>query len=248
MQTGIIVQARTGSTRLPNKVLLPFYEGKGILELMITKLRNNSKLPIVIATSNNSSDEKIIQLAKKCNVEFFVGSEKNVLERFIDAAEHFNLSSIVRVCSDNPFIDVSDLNILSNENDAYDYSCFNVNGNPSILSHVGFWAEKVSLKALKKIQKMSKKNQHQEHVTSYIYQNPEKFSINKIETHQMFSNRNIRLTLDTKEDFTVLKKIYAFLVNKKGNYNFGKYDVMNYLNENPSYFDSMKENIKCNEK
>ena len=155
MEVGIIVQARTGSTRLPNKVLLPFHEGKGILELMIAKISNNSKLPIVIATSNNSSDENIIQLAKKCNVEFFVGSEKNVLKRFIDAAEHFNFSSIVRVCSDNPFLDMSDLNILSNENDAYDYSCFSINGNPSILSHVGFWAEKVSLKALKKIQKMS---------------------------------------------------------------------------------------------
>ena len=248
MQTGIIVQARTGSTRLPNKVLLPFYEGKGILELTITKLRNNSKLPIVIATSNNSSDEKIIQLAKKCNVEFFVGSEKNVLERFIDAAEHFNFSSIIRVCSDNPFLDMSDLNILSNENEAYDYSCFIVNGNPSILSHVGFWAEKVSLKALKKIQKLSKKNQHQEHVTSYVYQYPEKFNINKIETHQMFSKRNIRLTLDTLEDFIVLKKIYACLVETKGNNNFDKHDVMNYLNENPSYFDSMEVNIKSNEK
>ena len=248
MQTGIIVQARTGSTRLPNKVLLPFYEGKGMLELIITKLNNNSKLPIVIATSNNSSDEKIIQLAKKCNVEFFVGSEKNVLKRFIDAAEHFNFSSIVRVCSDNPFLDMSDLNILSNEKDAYDYSCFSINRNPSILSHIGFWAEKVSLKALKKIQKLSKKNQHQEHVTSYIYQYPDKFNINKIETHQMFSKRNIRLTLDTLEDFTVLKKIYASLIERKGNYNFDKQDVMNYLNENPSYFDSMEVNIKSNEK
>ena len=248
MQVGIIVQARTGSTRLPNKVLLPFYEGKGILELIITKLNNNSKLPIVIATSNNSSDEKIIQLAKKCNVEFFVGSEKNVLKRFIDAAEHFNFSSIVRVCSDNPFLDMSDLNILSNEKDAYDYSCFSVNRNPSILSHTGFWAEKVSLKALKKIQKLSKKNQHQEHVTSYIYQYPDKFNINKIETHQMFSKRNIRLTLDTLEDFTVLKKIYASLIERKGNYNFDKQDVMNYLNENPSYFHSMEVNIKSNEK
>ena len=97
MQTGIIVQARTGSTRLPNKVLLPFYEGKGILELTITKLRNNSKLPIVIATSKNSSDEKIIQLAKKSCVEFFSGSEKNVLERFIDAAVVLQVHVLVGV-------------------------------------------------------------------------------------------------------------------------------------------------------
>ena len=64
----------------------------------------------------------------------------------------------------------------------------------------------------------------------------------------MFSNRNIRLTLDTIEDFTVLKKIYTCLVETKGNYNFDKLDVMNYLNENPSYFDSMEVNIKSNEK
>ena len=92
------------------------------------------------------------------------------------------------------------------------------------------------------------KNQHQEHVTSYIYQNPDKFNINKIETHQMFSNRNIRLTLDTLEDFTVLKKVYACLVETKSNCNFNKHDVINYLNENPSYFDSMEVNIKNNEK
>ena len=75
MQTGIIVQARTGSTRLPNKVLLPFYKEQCILDIVLQKLKT-LRYPIVVATSNNPNDNKIVKAAKRNNVQIFRASEK----------------------------------------------------------------------------------------------------------------------------------------------------------------------------
>ncbi|MBG15664.1 MAG: glycosyl transferase family 2 [Crocinitomicaceae bacterium] len=248
MKTGIIIQARTGSTRLPNKVTIPFYKNKGILELIVERIKESSNLPIVIATTTNPLDNKIFKLAAKKNISCYRGSENNVLDRFIKAAEKFNLSNIIRVCSDNPFIDIEDINVLSNENNFFDYSCFCINNSPSIISHLGFWAEKVSLKALKKIKNKTRKQFYLEHVTNYIYNNPENFKINKLEIENQFKVNNVRLTLDTIEDFKIQKKIFSSLLEKNNGYKFNKYDVLNYLNSNPIYFDKMIQNISTNEK
>ena len=104
MQTGIIVQARTGSTRLPNKVLLPFYKEQCILDIILQRLKT-LKYPVVVATSSHPNDNKIVKAAKKNNVQIFRASEENVLERYIDCAIENNFSNIIRVCADNPFID-----------------------------------------------------------------------------------------------------------------------------------------------
>ena len=102
---GIIIQARSNSSRLPNKVVLPFYKNKGILELIIEKLKNTN-YKIFIATTINKDDDVIEQIALKNNLQYFRGSEKNVLSRFIRIAQENNLKYVLRVCSDNPFINI----------------------------------------------------------------------------------------------------------------------------------------------
>ena len=122
---GIIIQARLGSTRLPGKVTLPFYNGKGILELIIDNLSSNFKnTPIIIATTNRQNDDEIFKLANDKNIKCFRGSENNVLDRFIHAAEYFGLTEIIRVCSDNPFLNISSLKFLINNfnKSEYDYA------------------------------------------------------------------------------------------------------------------------------
>jgi spore coat polysaccharide biosynthesis protein SpsF (cytidylyltransferase family) len=104
---GIIIQARTGSARLPGKTLLPFFEDKSILDIIIENIQNHFQEKIIIATTQNTQDEKIVEIAKRNKVLWFRGNEENVLKRFIDAAKNFGLNTIIRICGDNPFISSS---------------------------------------------------------------------------------------------------------------------------------------------
>ena len=248
MNNGIIIQARTNSSRLPGKILLPFYKDENILELIIKRIKYATDIPIVIATTQKESDNSIVKIAKNMKVDFFRGNEENVLARFIDCAKQYNFSSIIRICSDNPFIDTEDLLYLSKQNSSYDYICFSINKQPTITSHTGFWAEKISLNALLKIQKNTTNTIYLEHVTNYIYEHPEMFNIKKNEISGNIKTNKIRLTLDTKEDFIILKKIFSKIYKKKNGYNFTKYDVLNHIEKNPTYLEKMMENIKRNEK
>jgi spore coat polysaccharide biosynthesis protein SpsF len=94
---GFIIQARTESTRYPNKIVLPFFEEESIITLLIEKLKTNFNLPIILATSTKPSNDVLENIALKNNIKCFRGSEDNVLQRFIDAAELNNITHIIRL-------------------------------------------------------------------------------------------------------------------------------------------------------
>ena len=216
MQTGIIVQARTGSTRLPNKVLLPFYQEHCILDIILQKLKTLN-YPVVVATSKHPNDNEIVKVANRNNIHVFTGSEENVLERYIYCAQENNFSNIIRVCADNPFIDTSYIEELVDE--SADYSAHFFQDKPSIQTHWGVFAEFVSLAALKKIQSLTKEKTYLEHVTNYIYQNPELFTITKMNPPILCQANDIRLTVDTDEDFKLAQTLYKLCVEKHSNFN-----------------------------
>ncbi len=216
MKTGIIVQARTGSRRLPNKVLLPFYQEQSILEIILQKLKTLNH-PVVVATSNHPNDNEIIKVASKNNIQIFRASEENVLERFIDCAQENNFSNIIRVCADNPFIDTCYIEELVDE--SADYSAHFFQNKPSIQTHWGVFAEFVSLSALKKTHFLTKEKTYLEHVTNYIYQNPELFTITKINPPFLCQANDIRLTVDTAEDFKLSQTLYKICVEKNSSFN-----------------------------
>ena len=90
----IIIQARIGSSRLPGKVLKKIV-GRPILWHIVNRLKALKNKKIIIATSKSIKDKKIIQFCKKNELDYFAGSEKNVLDRFYKAAKKFNASNIV---------------------------------------------------------------------------------------------------------------------------------------------------------
>jgi len=105
MTLGVIVQARCGSHRLPSKVLLKL-GNETVLEHVINRVKKlKYKKKIIIATTKKLEDKKIIEIAKENKCFYFAGSEKNVLNRYYNAAKKFNIKTIVRICSDSPFID-----------------------------------------------------------------------------------------------------------------------------------------------
>ena len=245
-----IIQARAGSTRLPNKIIKSFYNKSCILELLFKKLSQNFNIPTILATTTNPLDDPLEKLAKQSNVLVNRGSENNVLQRFIKSAEKFNVDTIVRICSDNPFLSIKYLNeIISNWDDSFDYLSYVMNdGTPSILTHYGFWAEAVSLKALQNANAiLPESDSNREHVTSYIYSKPETFKVHFLNIPEYIQKHNkTRLTLDTKNDFELQKEIYADLIHK--NPNFDAEEIIKYLERNPLIFEKMTKEIIKNSK
>ncbi len=246
---GIILQARTGSTRMPEKVILPFFEGKSILDLLIEKVQKLG-VPAVLATTVNPSDERICELAARHNFPVFRGSENDVLHRFIQAAKKFGFNKIIRVCADNPFLDLAEMKTLIEafkKSDA-DYLSFQLAGNkPSIITHFGFWTEAVRLAALEKTVQLTNKKLYHEHVTNFIYGNPQLFDVQFIQADSMvFSRTDIRMTLDTAEDFRIQQQIFATI--SKENPNFGIPEIVNWLDQHPEILEVMKNEILKNQK
>lgn len=99
--TGIIIQARLGSVRLPKKITKPFYREKNILEIILNKLSSKLDTQIILATTTNPIDDKIEEIGAKYGTNMYRGSEVDVLKRFIEAAEYNNISKIVRVCAES---------------------------------------------------------------------------------------------------------------------------------------------------
>jgi spore coat polysaccharide biosynthesis protein SpsF len=153
---GLIIQARAGSTRLPGKMLMPFYDNFTILEIMIKNLLNFfDKDQIILATTNNKIDDTIVAAGTKFNINIFRGDENDVLKRFTDAAEYYDISTIIRVCADNPFLQAKEVKRLYTEYtqlpEPVDYFSFAFpDETPVIKSHLGFFAEITTLAALKK--------------------------------------------------------------------------------------------------
>src|SRR5690554_6050336 len=173
-----ILQIRTGSTRLPGKMVQPFFNGKIIPEIIIDRLINNKIAPenIIIATTNNSIDDRLIEKLKHKKCHIFRGDENNVLKRFIDAATQFNAEFIFRICADNPFLN---FNFISEIIEAVDHgktdyaSHYLESTTPAIKTHFGLFCEYTNLKTLKNIASHTKSTKDLEHVTPFIYEHPE---------------------------------------------------------------------------
>jgi spore coat polysaccharide biosynthesis protein SpsF len=234
---------------MPQKVILPFNGEKSILDLLIEKVQKLG-VPAVLATTVNPSDDRICELAARHNFPVFRGSENDVLDRFIQAAKQFKFEKIIRVCADNPFLDLAGMKTLIgafDKSDA-DYLSFQLAGNkPSILTHFGFWTEAVRLEALEKAQQLTNEKLYHEHVTNFVYGHPEIFNVQFIQAEPLlFSRTDIRMTLDTPEDFQVQQQIFATL--SKENPNFGIPEIVSWLDCHPEILEIMKNEILKNQK
>lgn len=248
MKIGIIVQARLGSTRLPGKILKHFYDGKTLLETLLEKLHKIKGVPIIVATSESTNDDQLESFLKNRGELVFRGSENDVLSRFVEAARVNGIDGIVRICSDNPFLDIEGLNELIESglcSDA-DYIGFRINDKPSILTHFGFWGEFVRRSALEKVAQTTViESPAHEHVTYHIYNHPDEYKCEWITTPKFLQGReDIRLTVDTPEDFANAQTVYADLMAE--NSEFSITDIVTYLNNHTAIKESMALNINRN--
>ncbi|MDA8170585.1 MAG: glycosyltransferase family protein [Nitrospiraceae bacterium] len=229
--TGAIIQARTASTRLPAKILknLPYGSGVSVLEQVIRRLKRAASLDrIIVATTENPEDDAIVELARKENVPYFRGPEKDVLARYYQAAKENGLEVIVRVTSDCPCIDpeVVDLVVKDISESGADYAS---NSLKRTYPH-GLDTEVFTMAALERSFKEAKKKFEREHVTPYIYMTGQ-FQIRNVEVPEEFFAPEIRITLDTMEDYALLCAVYDYLY--PGNPLFGVSEIVKLFKVKP---------------
>jgi len=232
------------STRLPKKILLP-YAGESILTILIDRLRS-LHLPLTIATTTNPADDILEQYCLEHKVRFIRGSEEDVLSRYLLASEDIQTDYLIRVCSDNPFLDVALLSALIDEldNDDIDYLSYSINGHPVILTHYGFFAEIVKLSTLRDLHALGNPA-CREHVTNCIYTQEDKYNIKWVELSSEIFKDQVRLTIDTPEDFKVTERIYLDLVKTNS---LDHQSVLNYIYDRDYLLKEMRKQILQNSK
>ncbi len=206
-----IIQARISSTRLPGKVTLPIV-GKSMLWHIVERAKRCKKVDsIVVATTTNQEDKAVIKIANKCGVETFAGKENDVLDRYYQAAKKFSADIIVRITADCPLInpDTIDKMVTLCLKENADYIC----GHPDFPS-IEHGMEVMSFSTLEKVKNIAIKDYQKEHVTIYIKENPELFKIVAFIPKIIFQRKDMRLTVDTKEDLKLMQKIYNRLYKK----------------------------------
>lgn len=223
-----IVQARLGSSRLPGKVMKKIC-GKTVLEHVYERLKLSKYLnDIVIATTDKDEDKKIIGLCEELGINYFVGSEDDVLSRYYNCAKKYNIDLVVRITSDCPLIDSKILDEMLSFyiNNKYDLV---TNAGAEIYRTYprGLDIEIFSFNVLKTAYLKANQNYEKEHVTPYIYENG--FNIHYYKNNKDYSK--YRLTLDTKEDFELINKIYHELYDN--NHGFFLEDIIKVLENNP---------------
>ncbi len=230
------IEARMTSSRLPGKVLKNL-GGRPALQLLIERLKRSKYIDaIVVATTINDADEPIVELAKKLDVEYFRGSEEDVLSRVLGAAQSVNADIITEITGDCPLLDVEliDQGIEMFFEKGVDYL-----GNVTTDSFpIGFDVQVFPTKILEKVDKLTQDPIDRVHVSYYIYQHPETFSLYLWKAEGEYHWPELRITLDEQKDFEFLEKICQKLLLVKENFN--SLDVISLLKNDPSLLEINK--------
>jgi spore coat polysaccharide biosynthesis protein SpsF len=207
MKVSAIIQARRSSTRFPDKIF-KLIEKKPLLWHVVNRLRPSRTLDeIIIATTENEEDNKIVAWGKENNVKVFRGSQNDVLNRYYEAAKYSNSNVIVRITADDPFKDYrlidQAVDLLQKGN--YDF----VSNNNPVSYPEGLDVEVLTFATLKLCNELAEDAFEKEHVTQYIFKNPDKFYIKNISSDVDLSS--FRWTIDTEDDFVFATEVYKKL-------------------------------------
>ena len=199
-----IIQARMGSSRLPGKVLKEVL-GKPLLQHLMERIKTSQTLDkIIIATTTNEKDKPVLQLAQKLEVDSYAGSEKDVLDRYYQAAVKYGAEVIVRITADCPLIDPALMDNVINyylqHKDELDYVQSGISYPDGIVETAVF-----PFAVLEKTWREAKLPSEREHVTPYIWKNPAIFRNHVVENDEDLSD--IRLTVDDEADFRVVSEV-----------------------------------------
>ena len=244
MKTICGIQARMSSSRLPGKSLLPLGEETVIKRVYENVVLSNVFDNVLVLTSTDRTDDDLCEYLNNENIQYLRGSLNNVLSRYLDALKLFDCSNVARITGDNPLIDPNVIKDVVNfhiENN-FDYSSNIINrfiprGND---------VECIKQKSLISLKKYKLTKEELEHVTLFIRKNSTFFDVGSFEKDYGIENNDLRLTLDYKEDYELILKIYKELnfINEKNN--LGKIDKLFSHNKKLKKINSTVKQTKIN--
>ncbi|WCN38142.1 glycosyltransferase family protein [Aneurinibacillus uraniidurans] len=226
MKTIIIIQARMGSSRLPGKVLKELGDTI-VLDYDVSRCREIQPIhDVIVATSLLSQDDTIEEWCTKNDVAVFRGSEHDVLSRYYECAKLYNPDHVIRVTSDCPFVDYKFANSIVKHMQQNPVDVARIEGDLPR----GLAIEMLSFDALEYIHRNGHEPRHREHVTYYAYEYADQFTSTWISAPVSMRHPQLRITLDTKEDYALCRAIAENFVGDKL---ISSQQVVDYLLENP---------------
>lgn len=223
------IEARMRSTRLPGKVLLPVM-GRPMLALMIERLQRVSEVDeIVVATTTDHSCDAIADLAARCGVGVYRGSEDDVLDRVLQAARGATADLIVETTGDCPLIDPAIVSRVIQE-----FRHRDVDYCANVLERTyprGMDVQVFPLKVLEDVARLTDDPVDHEHVSLYLYSHPERFRLHNVASELSADAADARLTVDTPEDFALITQVFERLYPSKPGFSLA--DMLGLLAAHP---------------
>jgi len=203
MKAAAVIQVRLNSTRLPSKALLPLC---GIP--MITHVIERAKAiegisDIILATGRGAENDPLEDIAAESDIGIFRGSESDVLERYYLASSETDCDYVIRITGDNPLTDHESASSALKHAYKTGADHCTTSGIP-----LGTGVEVIKKTALQRAYNEGAEPHHREHVTPYIKEHPELFMIEKYISSLKNPFNDLRLTVDTSEDFELMNRIY----------------------------------------
>jgi spore coat polysaccharide biosynthesis protein SpsF len=215
MRPVIIVQARMGSTRLPGKVMR-LLMGMPMLWHIVQRVRLvPGVVDVAVATSDLPADEPIRNLCREHDIPFFAGSERDVLDRYYQAALRFQADPIIRITGDCPFVDPEVVGHLLDlfKTGLYDHTGIAAGAGAALVTEgrfpSGMDAECFAFAALKRAWSEAMDPLDREHVTPYLWRVTGRFRVGQLKAAQNYTN--LRWTVDTEADFQMASRVYEAL-------------------------------------
>lgn len=241
MKIGFFITARLKSTRLKQKILLDL-NGKPIIERVIERCIGTAGIDgVVLCTSTNPQDSLLYQYACKNNIQFYSGSESDVLDRLLNAAEYYYYDAFLSITADNPLFSIytSQLAVDWYKEEGCDFIF--TKGLP-----VGIGSYLLDTKALKIACHIKKEIDTE--IWGPIINRPDFFKIGNIEIINSPYNEDLRLTCDYPEDYRLIREIYKNFCANHIPSTFEIFDVLtknsNLWSINSMHNQSQLDNIK----
>jgi len=217
----ILIQARLSSSRFPKK-MLKYINTTTLVEYVYNRCKESKEVSdVIIITSDEKSDDELYNLCVRKNMKVFRGDLNNVLKRYIDASNYFDVDIICRVCGDSPFVDIQaiDKMFCSIEYNNIDYISTSNSLN-------GFMSEVFSSNLLNKIYNVDLSAEDKEHVTKYIRDNNTKYKTKQINLDLRPKElESFTLTVDYPSDILIAQKIAKNLKD----FDFTSDEIINFL-------------------
>lgn len=217
------------SSRLPGKVLLDVLGKPSILRQIERIERSRFIDGIIVATTVNATDDPLVALLEERNIPYYRGSEDDVLGRVAETAAAFGLDVIVEITGDCPLIDINESDKVI---ERYLEGRFDLVSNNILRTYpIGMDTVVIKNQVLQEASQSTSDPAHREHVGLYLFEQPFDYDFSNIEAPPFLREPKLRMTLDTKEDYEFICKVYEELHPTRPG--FDLYDMMKLLNRQP---------------